>query len=530
MTATHHIPRLVPPPFALPGDGSTLHQCVGQDFVSRFLSDAQAGRLVGTQAQDWYTQDRFGRHVDAPSLRLPMHRSFYLVCSEVVCDTAGQPAFDPRKVVSAGLVVRRKPASGSVQRWMLVHGRPVGWQGGEPPAHDPDDVRRLTRRGLLPRRFPEPPTSGEDTTPLHTLTVRRRGPDGRERTHTLLWGYLALGGSAPGPEEAVRVTGVGAADTPDTGEEPDFNLEHAWPLGSRGARPWTDDDGRLVTDGRPRPAFVAWVQTLVQRFRIHRPEVGNGSGGGTSSDNEALRSWLSQVRFHHLEARVPPGAFLPVLAEVPGERLIDWLDRVGDALVLRPDHPDAARTDHLAITEQQAADLRTLMQWRTARAVAHQDGGLPQPRYGQTGDDRFEATPFIRWRDDCGCEQVAWGPPTRPFRVASPLDPEAQRPTTIVLPGLDDLRRGAARGVTLLAPKSLADVLRRISPELPLKEGGPGNPVGACFSFSFSLPAITLCAMVLLMVMVSLLNLFFFWLPSVFLALPRRCLQALRNP
>jgi hypothetical protein len=65
---------------------------------------------------------------------------------------------------------------------------------------------------------------------------------------------------------------------------------------------------------------------------------------------------------------------------------------------------------------------------------------------------------------------------------------------------------------------------------MPLKDSGPGNPAGTCWSFSFSLPAITLCAMVLLMVMVNLLNLFFFWLPSVFLALPRLCIKALRNP
>lgn len=518
MARLHHTPRLVPPAFAQDGDGSTLHQYVGQDFVPRFLDDAQAGRLVGTQAQDWYARDRFGRHGDAPSLRLPMHRSFYLVCSEVVCDTAGQPAFDPRKVVSAGLVVRRLPASGPPQRWLLVQGRPTGWQEGAPPLHDPDDVRRLTRRGLLPRRFPEPPASGEDTTPLHTLAVRRRGPDGRERSHTLLWGYLRLGGSLPASDDS----GHDPTDVAPDGTEPDFTLEHAWPLGSRGARPWRDEDGRLLIAGQPQGDFVAWLQTLVLRLRIQRAE--------DHADNAGLRAWLAQVRFHRLEPQVPPGGFLPELTAVPGERVIDWLDRVADALVLRPDHPDATRTDHLAITEQQAADLRTLMQWRTTRAVARQDGGLSQPRYGQGADDRFVALPFVRWQDDCGCEQVCWGPPTRPFRVASPLDPEAQRPTTIVLPGLDDLRRGAARGVALLAPKSLADVLRRISPEMPPKDGGPGNPVGACFSFSFSLPAITLCAMVLLMVMVHLLNLFFFWLPSVFLALPRLCIKALRNP
>lgn len=62
-----------------------------------------------------------------------------------------------------------------------------------------------------------------------------------------------------------------------------------------------------------------------------------------------------------------------------------------------------------------------------------------------------------------------------------------------------------------------------------MKEGGPGNRSGSCWSFGFSLPAITLCAMLLLMVVINLLNLFLGWLPWVFIALPRLCLKALKG-
>jgi hypothetical protein len=48
------------------------------------------------------------------------------------------------------------------------------------------------------------------------------------------------------------------------------------------------------------------------------------------------------------------------------------------------------------------------------------------------------------------------------------------------------------------------------------------GPAGA---FSFSIPVITLCAMILLMIMINLLNLVFRWLPWAFLALPRLCLK-----
>jgi hypothetical protein len=256
--------------------------------------------------------------------------------------------------------------------------------------------------------------------------------------------------------------------------------------------------------------------------------------------------------FHTLEWRtvderapMPIPLLVPILVPVFGETVLAWIDRAAPALVelfariVRrdavagvvglPDGNGGVRVDRLLISEQQAEDLRSLVALRTARAQVRFDDGLPLPRYGQTDADRFVAVPFARWEDDCGCERVAWGPPSRVFRVASPLDPGAQRPTTVVLPSLDDFKRGSARGVAMLAPKSLADVLRKISPGIDMKGDGPGNRSGACWSFSFSLPAITLCAMLMLMVVINMLNLFLGWLPNVFLALPRLCLKALKG-
>ncbi|MCC4113739.1 hypothetical protein LLG90_00070 [Aromatoleum toluclasticum] len=524
-----HQPRVVAPFFAGDGDGLTLHRYFDEDFVARFLNDAQAGRLTGTATQAWYREDRFGRYKDEPTLRLPMHRSFYLVCSEVQCVAPGAPAFDPKKILSAGMVVRRVPADGTPQRWMIGDGQPLGWRSGDIPAHDPDDVRRLTARGLLPARFPEPPYSGEEVVPLHPLLVRRRDARGLERSHTLLWGYLPLGGSARETADAPLPQANGT-------EVPDFGLEQAWPLGSRGAKAWDDSDGLVMANGVATVGFIELLQTLVAQFRTNET---------TDGDNAGLRTVLGQLRFHALEWRIVDGGELPQLVPVSGETVLAWLDRSAPALVelfarivrreavagsvALPDGFGGTRSDRLFIGEQQAADLRSLVALRMARAQVRFDDGLPLPRYGQTDGDRFVAVPFVRWADDCGCERVTWGPASRVFRVASPFDPEAQRPTTVVLPSLDDLKRGLPRGVAMLAPKSLADVLRKISPGVDMKGDGPGNHCGACWSFSFSLPAITLCAMLMLMVVINMLNLFLGWLPWVFLALPRLCLKALKG-
>lgn len=533
-SAGTHPPRVAAPFFAGAGDGPTLHRYLDDDFVARFLNDAHAGRLAGMAAQPWFGADRFGRFKNEPTLRLPMHRSFYVVCAEVQCAIPGAPAFDPNKILGAGMVVRRMPADGPPQRWMIADGQPLGWRGGPIPDHDPDDVHRLTARGLLPQRFPEPPHSGEEVTPLHPLLVRRRDASGIVRSHTLLWGYLPLGGSARETADAPLPQTQGA-------DVPDFGREHRWPLGSLDARAWSATDGQLVKNGLATAGFVELLQTLIAQFQVH---------DATDADNAGLRALLGELRFHTMEFRQVGGSPVPRLVQVPGETVLDWLDRCTPALIrlfadivrlekmpdsaalpIVNDEPpnDAKRNDHLVISEQQAADLRSLVALRLARAQLRFDDGLALPRYGQTDGDRFVALPFVRWADDCGCERVAWGPASRVFRVASPFDPEAQRPTTIVLPSLDDLKRGLPRGVAMLTSKSLADVLRRIQPGIDMKEGGPGNRSGSCWSFGFSLPAITLCAMLLLMVVINLLNLFLGWLPWVFVALPRLCLKALKG-
>ena len=58
-----------------------------------------------------------------------------------------------------------------------------------------------------------------------------------------------------------------------------------------------------------------------------------------------------------------------------------------------------------------------------------------------------------------------------------------------------------------------------VSPDA-LPAGEPGSGLGIQWICSFSLPVITLVAMLLLMIMISLLNILFFWMPWVRICLP----------
>ena len=81
-----------------------------------------------------------------------------------------------------------------------------------------------------------------------------------------------------------------------------------------------------------------------------------------------------------------------------------------------------------------------------------------------------------------------------------------------------------AKGVSMLTPPDTFNLLNALN----LKKGASEDVlpseepsgIGIQWICSFSLPAITLVAMIILMIMISLLNIVFFWLPWIKICLP----------
>ena len=97
--------------------------------------------------------------------------------------------------------------------------------------------------------------------------------------------------------------------------------------------------------------------------------------------------------------------------------------------------------------------------------------------------------------------------------------PLATRPTVIQLPELSDMTKGFPKGVTFLTPKSVADMMMKIAPSMEMKPNAAKSPLSACmgFSISFSIPIITICAMIVLMIVLNLLNIIFRLIANYFL-------------
>ncbi|MDH5259512.1 MAG: hypothetical protein OEX07_15970, partial [Gammaproteobacteria bacterium] len=132
---------------------------------------------------------------------------------------------------------------------------------------------------------------------------------------------------------------------------------------------------------------------------------------------------------------------------------------------------------------------------------------------------------------------------TRPFQIAAFFDPDApQRPFKINMPAdispaglrkysknvgfvMSDMLCGKIKAIRSLG---FVDLVLSVLPwpfhkDLPnVNDTGPCTGSGGGFGMicSLSIPIVTLCALILLIIMVSLFNMFFYWLPLLFLCLP----------
>jgi len=118
--------------------------------------------------------------------------------------------------------------------------------------------------------------------------------------------------------------------------------------------------------------------------------------------------------------------------------------------------------------------------------------------------------------------------PSRPFSLASYFDPDAPvRPLRIRMP-VDTSFQGLSRfpkGLSiLLSSKLRQQAAQAQSAGLKNLADGNAGPAGTAFDLgmicSFSIPIITICALILLMIIVQLLNVVFFWLPLFRICLP----------
>jgi hypothetical protein len=113
--------------------------------------------------------------------------------------------------------------------------------------------------------------------------------------------------------------------------------------------------------------------------------------------------------------------------------------------------------------------------------------------------------------------------PSEPFAIAPFFDPDAPaRQVQISLPGDPKDLRSFNKSVRVLLSQQMQQSMNRASDLSALMTGSVGAPgqVNLGLVCSFSIPIITICALILLMIIVNLLNIVFWWLPFFRICFP----------
>ncbi len=534
-------------PFYHSGTDAALHRYLDTEFINRFQQDIQQQQFTLPQFSSWMKEDKHSPHDNKPVLRLPLHRAFHLVSCEVVCDQLGKPALDPQRITSAGFVIRR--INGEQEyAWQLEDGEALGWQPAPDELRDPDIHRRLCANGVLQKRAAQPTYSGEEVFPLHTHTTH----DDKGKRHTLLFGYVPLGGFYYHRNTAT------AFDESSQKAVVDADAQSlSWPFGYRKPlkRVWNDTVARTVNGGKPGQPFFELLRLLVNRYHLGEDAIESNSALAKKMDQlwfydeSAFSAQLKKMDYqesnrHHFSGyrKSSLWSYLRSCFDNAKENpLVRWIseqeiaiDKVGgiDNFSSFSALPASSASQSinwtLFVSEADAEEIRELLGQRLRNQALAQVQEIPLPKFTQEQEDAYQIIPFVRALNDQGKEQIQWVENANRsilFRVAAPFDPEASRPSLIQMPSLSDLKRGMAKGASFITP---ADTFNLVN-NLKLKKGAsedvipdsePGPSLGVQWICSFSLPVITLVAMILLMIMISLLNIIFFWLPWVKICLP----------
>jgi hypothetical protein len=526
-----HDVAVLPPWYAPSPRKVAIHRYLDAGFVAQFQADAGNAPERNSALFGWEQEDRMGPDQgNLLKLRRPVHRTFHVVVWEASCKIStapsGQPPLAAEKIESAGFVLRTGDPS-APQGFQLVRGKPQGWSAVEPGV-DPDATRQVQALGVL---LPQPASpisayTGEETFPLHPLSVQ----DGTT-THTLLFGYLPIGGGDYVPPSAA---------TPPAPDTSNFPEDLSWPFGlfdrSNGPPPLYTYDQQIAR-GQIISQFGALLRVLLGRYQFVEPAAWSDPANAAivgildtlhfyttpaqALSGQALRDWAA--------ARPVPGLTLGSVLRDPtaAQDLLTALMKAAptDRVPLPATAHVPMGADNLLVIESVAAQIRATMRLRLAQAIAISTAAMPVPKLASGPSGRYFLVPFVRTVKPDGCPRISWGAPSEPFAVAAAFDPDAARPSLIEMPGLADARKGLARGAMLDMPPDLANLANSLSNNAAVQAMWTGNgsaPGGGGIRFicSFSLPVISICAMVMLSIVISLLNIFLGWMAWVKICLP----------
>ncbi len=456
-------------------------QRTDQDFLPAILKELEDSRrhpeLIGSTAQPG--ED------GVLKLFQPVHRTFHVVLFEAGCDDIGQPRLDPSRIAGSGLVVRRIAADverrdgepetlegwmqreESFQGWLRLSSRLAREQDPIPELRPPalDAGHREINRMLAATRGLTAPVS-ESVSPLfvahpHVCAAAKR---------TILYGV------AP-------VTSMDLSEAPTV------------------TPALTESETRSVL-----PPFL----------------LSSGSGSATRAQLEEFLVGIGAAV--NLERAPPVLAALDELEPTisggtrPGTVIRQAVAQLADAL---PSGLPTSVSWQPITSETESVILRSVRDVLLASA----SGVTPREGRFDVPDRTYRLQGFIRVSRDDGCPpRLIWSEPSEPYRIAPWYEAGNVPPVRVALPDVTDVKtlRNLKPNVAFASPENTFNRMRGMGMQdiLDGKQPAEDTEFGVEWVCGFSIPILTICALIVLNIFLSMLNFIFFWLPFVKICIP----------
>jgi hypothetical protein len=513
--------------FASRGPAPVVLARTDDDFIANILRDlvTEQGRAAIVQS---VASAPSGSRSGRIKLFQPVHHTFHVVLVEAACETVGLPRVDPRRIDSAGIVIRRvqrRPAGKT--REELARSRAVAGEGSE-------TLEAWIEAGRTLRAWQELTAADAIADP----DVSRR-PAALKAGHPEIDRRLALLRAGAGGGPLVESVAPLFVAPPDVCTALNRTLLY-------GLLPLATSERTTVPSGfEYSPEVVTRRMPIYFREAAHTRSVPRASDavGASGADDPALRDYvgmLAQITLEFGAFRDTPAgrAVFAALneirlpyAQVAGGHTIEVYRGAGDELrkaaALLVERQPGAPSIRMplrwpAVTRAQAQAISAAVTgaMRVRLADARQSGFVVGAGRFEDPSSIYRLRAFARIKSEDGCPpRLHWSPYGAPFTIAPWYDSNAAAPPAeVIIPEIKDVSK-IKPNVAFKVPESVFNVLERNKDIDNL--GRPGFPeIGVGWICGLNIPIITLCAFIVLNIFLQLFNIIFQWMAFVKICIP----------
>jgi hypothetical protein len=451
------------------------------------------------------------------TLYQPVTRVTHLALVQLSCESPGFPRLDPKRVQSAGLVIRQVPTAGSspaaALQWMKNSNGQFGWMQPSQPNADPDPTRRpqlqsgqpalneLLAAQALASAMMESATPAFVAAPNICNAAQR----------TLVYALIPTASSEASTLRPPSVPPLSpAAISPILTTLLRAGKHRAPHAGKRVTYLYMSDEYAKANNATHFTIFSSTLRLLYAAF------------GAFDSSNPLAVNLLNVLNRHNVTIATESGSKLKPMGDFYQEaatKLIDYDVNSDPGPAPELTMPDAWDFFSKAAEQELLDAMVPLLQSQGNAAAA------PQGRF-QDATKLYRARLFFRIKsENSSCPpQLVWSGYTDPFRIAAWYESSGRAVAPVPLPDPFDknVLKNAKKTSAFAVPPTLMNAMNGASLSALSSGSAPpsGGGLGVTWICSFSIPLITICAFFVLNIFLSLLNIVFFWMAFIKICIP----------